>query len=108
MSNDKKNGIPRRLLDWFKKAQEKAGPSIKRSTASIRRRLPRDWRARDGKFDPKEMLDHPGWFRWGLLIVGTYLAAEIAANVTGVLVRPSYLNVPKKAPVAQGPIVPEE
>lgn len=59
------------------------------------------------KFDPRKIefrgvTEHPEWFRWGLLVLGVFLLAELTSRAIGLFIRPVFTSPPRASVAHSG------
>lgn len=100
-----------RLQGWVKGFTEDAykehgaWPKVARkfrvAGTRLRRRFQRNLRQIDlGKIELKTITEHSSAIRWVLILVGVYLGAEVASQIIGLFIRPTYMPLPKRVVTA--------
>jgi general secretion pathway protein C len=102
MSSDPSNEVPGGLKNWLGNARSKGGTLFKKSFlrrwgASLRKKLPKDFQGLELKdIQLKNLSEYAPWIRRGLLVLGVFLASEVASRAIGLFIRPTFPPVPKK------------
>jgi len=108
-SNDDSRGVPKRLKQWIQGARSRGSKYIKKPTLkNIRgsfRGLPKKLQNIEldlRKVDLKNVSQHEGWIRLGLIVLAVFLLSEVTARVIGLFIRPVYPNLPQKTASMSG------
>lgn len=103
-----KNNGAKRIGNWFSslwgRFTERGRGLVKRSKLeqvgdTLRKKIPPRLRQFDIDFehiDLKNIQKHSTAIRWGLVVLGVFLLAQIAAALVGLFIRPTPLAIPKK------------
>lgn len=96
-----------RLQGWLLHDAEKhgglrkVGRKLRAAQTRLRARLPRNLSRIDlRKIEWKKITEHSNAIRWVLILVGVYLGAQLASQIIGLFIRPTYMPLPKRVATA--------
>src|SRR5687768_12193705 len=104
MSKDPSNELPGRLKEWVRRARSKGSSFFKESFIErwgqkIGKRFPRNFKGLEltlGEENLKSVAQYASRIQWGLLVLGTFLLADLTGRAIGLFIRPTFPPVPKK------------
>jgi hypothetical protein len=113
MSQEPQNELPGRLKDWVRRARSRGSALfresfIQRWGQKFGKRFPKGLDITLGEEKLKNVTQYASRIQWGLLVLGTFLLADLTGRGIALFIRPTFAPVPRKAPVAARRPAPSE
>jgi len=92
--DDASSGIPDRLKRWWGTAKDRL--RLGRLTSRVKEGAGGVRRFEFKKIELKKVSENSHRIRWGLIVLGIFLLADITARIIGMFIRPTYTSLPRK------------